>query len=380
MPGFELIDEEEKNAVIDLFDNYGAVLFAHGFDELRKSRYQVREFEQACAEKFGVKYALAVTSGTAALAVGLKALGVRPGDQVITQAFTFVASVEAILSVGAVPVIVNIDKSLNIDPIELEKKVNKKTKVIMPVHMLGMPADMEAVEKIALENNVKILEDNCESIGAKIGKKYLGSIGDVGVISFDHGKALTTGEGGMILTNSDDVDKFAREYHDHGHENNPSLPRGKDSKSIWGFNYRMTEIQAVIGKVQLKKLNKLLAENKKRYVVLEENLADHFELRQTVENSSGQNDCYIFRVQSSLQRREIMDILTECNFGTKNLPDAIEWHCAYYWDHIFNKEEIADLEKSKKILEEYIAIPITVSKSLEQYNNVANLIVNVIAK
>lgn len=375
MPGFELIDDEEKDAVIDLFENQGGVLFAHGFDALRKGRYQVREFEQACADKFGVEHALAVTSGTAALAVALKALGVQPGDEVITQAFTFVASVEAILSVGGIPKIVNIDESLNMDPIELEKKINKNTKVIMPVHMLGIPADMDAIKKIADKYKLKIVEDNCESIGASLGEDYLGTIGDVGVISFDHGKALTTGEGGMLLTDSKDVDDFAREYHDHGHQNNPNFPRGRDTKKIAGFNYRMTEIQAAIGKVQLRKLDRLLDENAKRYDVIDELLVNKFESRKVIKGSVGQKDCYIFRVPSSKQRKKIIELLVEKGVGTKNLPDAIEWHCAYYWEHIFNQADIVKMEKSKKLLEEYIAIPISIGVSIEQYRDIAVSIV-----
>lgn len=371
MPGFELIDEEEKAAVIDLFDNQGGVLFAHGFDVLRNGHYQVREFEHACAEKLGSDFALAVTSGTAALAVALKAIGVKSGDEVITQAFTFVASVEAILSVGAIPVIANIDESLNIDPLEIENKITNKTKAIMPVHMLGMPADMKAVNEIAIKFNLQVIEDSCEAIGATLDNKYLGTIGDVGVISFDHGKALTTGEGGMLLTNSKEIDEFAREYHDHGHENNSALPRGRDTKKIAGFNYRMTEIQAAIGKVQLGKLDKLLKENAIRYDVIQDILSKKFSSRKIIQGSVGQKDCYIFRVPATLQRKRIIELLVEKGVGTKNLPDAVEWHCSYYWDHIFNQTEILKMKKSKDLLEEFVAIPISLNKTEEQYRDIA---------
>ena len=375
MPGFELIGEEEKAAVIDIFENQGGVLFAHGFDALRKGRYQVREFEQACASKFGAKHALAVTSGTAALVVALKALGVKPGDEVITQAFTFVAAVESILAIGAVPVIVNIDESLNMDPLALEEKINIKTKVIMPVHMLGMPADMSAIKNIANKYNLKIVEDNCEAIGATLGNDYLGTIGDIGVMSFDHGKALTTGEGGMLLCHSKGLDEIAREYHDHGHQNNPTLPRGRDTKRLVGFNYRMTEIQAAIGKVQLRKLDRLLVENAKRYDAVDALLSSKFQQRKKIKGSVGQKDCYIFRVPLREEREKIIELLFEKGFGTKNLPDAVEWHCAYYWDHIFNQTEILKLQKSKNLLEEYIAIPISLGKSTEQYRDLATSIV-----
>jgi len=377
MPGFELIDEQEKAAVVDIFDNQGGVLFAHGFDALRKGHYQVREFEQACANKFGVEYALAVTSGTSALAIALKALGIEPGDQVITQAFTFVASVEAILSIGAEPILVNIDDTLNMDPIELEQIIGDRTKAIMPVHMLGMAANMNAISSIANKYGLKIVEDNCESIGASLDGKYLGTIGDVGVISFDHGKALTTGEGGMLLTNSKVIYDYAREYHDHGHQNNPKLPRGRDSKRFPGFNYRMTEIQAAIGKVQLGKLSFLLEENAKRYDILHDILSVVLEPRKVVANCIGQKDCYIFKVDNSLQRQKILDLLNENGVGTKNIPDAIEWHCAFYWDHILESSDIARLEKSKSLLEDHIAIPIMIGRNEDQYRNIANEIARI---
>ena len=242
------------------------------------------------------------------------------------------------------------------DPKELENKINDKTKVIMPVHMLGMPANMIAIKNIADKHNLKIIEDNCESIGASIDGKYLGTIGDVGVISFDHGKALTTGEGGMLLTNSKVIDTLAREYHDHGHQNNPDFPRGRDTKQIAGFNFRMTEIQAAIGKVQLTKLDYLLKENAKRYKILDELLSDSFKKRENIENIVGQNDCYIFNVPSADKRSEIIKVLVDNGIGTKNLPDAIEWHCSYFWDHIFENKDISDMKISKDILEAILHI------------------------
>ena len=136
MPGFEIINNLEKKAVNSIFSE-GAVFFAHGFKKLRK-RYHVREFEKSAKKKMGSKYALAVSSGTSATLIALKALGVKRGDEVITQAFNFIATVEAIIECGAKPVIVNIDETYNMCPIELKKAINRKTKVIIPVHMLGV--------------------------------------------------------------------------------------------------------------------------------------------------------------------------------------------------------------------------------------------------
>ena len=292
MPGFEIIDKKERLAVEKIFKE-GGVLFAHGFDRLRK-KFHVREFEDILSKKFKSKYCLAVTSGTAAIKIGLKSLGVKRGDEVITQSFNFVATVEAIIETGATPIIANVDKTLNIDIKDVKRLITKKTKVILPVHMLGVAADMNAVNRLAKRHKLKVLEDNCESIGGKYNKKFLGTLGDVGALSFDFGKIITTGEGGMVLTNKKQFDKYAREYHDHGHENNPLFPRGRDTKKISGFNYRMTEMQAAVGKVQLKKLDKIIKNNKKRYITLEKQLKKRFEIRKITPLCSPIYDAFIF--------------------------------------------------------------------------------------
>jgi len=152
MPGYELINRKEKEAVAKLFDE-GGVLFAHGFDNLRK-HFHVREFESKCSNYFKSKYTLFVSSGTAALKIALKALGVKQGDEVITQSFNFIATVEAILDIGAIPKIVNVDLSLNMDPYDLEKKISKKTKAVIPVHMLGFSCDLDKINTICKKFNI----------------------------------------------------------------------------------------------------------------------------------------------------------------------------------------------------------------------------------
>ena len=151
--------------------------------------------------------------------------------------------------------------------------------------MLGVSCKNDQIFNIAKKRRVKILEDNCESVGGKYKKKFLGTLGDIGVFSLDFGKFITTGEGGLLLTDNKKYHKFMKEYHDHGHENNPKLPRGEDTKTIYGFNYRMTEMQAVIGKEQLKRVNFILKENFKRFEILKRNLSKAFELREVPQKS-----------------------------------------------------------------------------------------------
>lgn len=365
MPGFELMGEDERAALNGLFDE-GGILFAHGFQGMRK-KFHIREFEAAVASKLGVNHALAVSSGTAALKIGLKALGVGPGDEVITQAFNFIAVIEAILDVGAVPIIANVDMSLNMDPAELEALITPRTKVLLPVHMLGVAANMEAILRIAKKHHLSVLEDNCESLGAKYQGKYLGTLGDVAALSFDFGKVITCGEGGMVLMNQANLNKYVREYHDHGHENNPELPRGRDSKTIYGFNYRMTEMQGVIGKTQLQKLDYILAENKQRYEALSIRTEHQFQMRVIPEGCEPIYDTFIFFIHDQILREQVIALLGAEGFGTKNLPDAVEWHCTAYWDHALSKKQIEHSTKTKQLLANAVAIPIWLRKSVRDY-------------
>jgi 8-amino-3,8-dideoxy-alpha-D-manno-octulosonate transaminase len=377
MPGFELINKLERQAVNKVFSE-GGVLFAHGFKKFRK-KFHVREFELKAREKVGSKYSLAVTSGTSATLIALKALGVKNGDEVITQAFNFIATVEAIIECGAKPILVNIDETYNMCPIELKKLITKKTKAIIPVHMLGVSAKMDDILQIAKEKKIPVLEDNCESMGAKYNNKYLGCLGNVGVVSFDHGKTITTGEGGMIFTNDKKIFKYCIEYHDHGHELNPKFSRGMDTKTITGFNFRMTELQAAIGKVQLKKLNYIIKENKKRYTALIKEIKDTSLNFRSIPNKSVQiYDTFIFSCENIKTRKTIVKLLNKKGFGTKNLPDAIKWHCAFFWDHALSFTQIKKLKKTKTLLENSIAIPIWLNKTSSDYSNLGKEIENIV--
>ncbi len=374
MPGWELINHKEKKSLLSLF-NEGGCLFAHGFEKYRK-RFHVREFEKNIKNRFKSKYCVAVSSGTAAIKIALKALGVKRNDEVITQCFNFVATVEAIIDIGAKPIICNIDSSLNMCPKDLKKKITKKTKAIIPVHMLGVSCDMQKIKKIAKNKSIKILEDNCESVGGKYGKKFLGNVSNIGVLSFDFSKTITTGEGGAILTNNKKLYKFCKEYHDHGHQNNKKFSRGRDTVEYAGFNYRMTEMQAIIGKAQLKKLTFILKENKKRHRLINDILKNKFTIREINKNSTSIYDTFIFKVGSISKKKSIIKFLKK-NLGTKNLPDAIKWHCSYYWKHMLSKKEIRNSFKGKQLLEQHIAIPILLRKSLSSYKFVANKINNI---
>ena len=375
MPGFEVYDHKEKEAAISVFEG-GNVLFSHGFNGLR-DKFHVKEFNEKCESYFNVNHAISVSSGTAGIKIALKAAGVKRGDEVITQGFNFIATIEAILDCGAIPIIAPIDQNLNMDCEATKELITENTKAIIIVHMLGCPGDVIKIKKICQSKGIVLVEDNCEAIGSKINNEFCGTLGDIGVFSFDHGKMIATGEGGMVLTNSFQYSEYIKSYIDHGHMNNPKFPRGKDPKRCVGFNYRMTELQGAIGKVQLDKLAKMVEDNKERYLVLEKILGKKFLIRRLINGGLPTFDTLMFKVDSKKLREKILETIYCNSFATKNIPDAMEWHCSYFWEHALSKKMIEISEPIYNRLNEYIALPISLKMKLSKYEELANLISSV---
>ena len=172
------------------------------------------------------------------------------------------------------------------------------------------------------------------------------------------------------MTNNRKYYDYCNQYHDHGHKNVKNLSRGNDKVSIPGFNYRMTELQGAIGKVQLKKLNSLLEDNKRKYTIIQKNI-QNFEHRWMTKNGKSNFDNFIFYIKTNYEKKQVLRILKKYKIGTKNLPDAIKWHCAFYWKHIFKKKELTDVLKTKKILDKAIAIPIFFKKKISFYQKLS---------
>ena len=266
MPGYEVIGQEEQDEILDALSR--KVLFRYEFDEQRKGVYKVEEFERAFAAYCGVRHALAVSSGSAALRVALASLGIGPGDEVITQGFTFVATWEAIMEAGAIPVFAEIDDTFCLDPKEIEKKISPRTRAVMPVHMCGGQANITDIMEVADRLKIPVIEDTAQACGGSFNGKALGTFGKIGTFSFDSVKTMTTGEGGMVITDDRGLFVRASEYHDHGHDHDPGVGRGLERRSFPGFNFRMMELQGALGLAQLKKLDSVILarqrENKER--------------------------------------------------------------------------------------------------------------------
>lgn len=380
MPGFEVIGNEELNEITQIFDN-GGVLFRQGFDKIRNNCFKVKEFEAAFSKEKSVKYSLAVSSGTAALRVALAAIDIKEEDEVITQAFTFVATVEAIVEAKAKPIFCNIDKTLNMDPNKLEMLINEKTKAVILVHMLGVPARIEEIKEICDKRNIHLIEDTAWGCGGSLNDKKLGTFGSVGTYSFDFAKTMTTGEGGMLVFNEKNIYEKASAWHDHGHQNNPSFQRWEDTRETSGFNFRMTELQGAVGIAQLKKLKKVIEMQRanKQTIVNELKGIENLEFRESPKGSYETADALIFFTKNNATAIKCRDYLVENGMNTKILPEAYTWHFAATWDHIkeikdANPNFKEDLQPSHDLLSRAVSIPIFIKMEANYEKKIKHII------
>jgi 8-amino-3,8-dideoxy-alpha-D-manno-octulosonate transaminase len=385
MPGFETIGDEEFAELKSIFEN-GGVLFRQGFEPLRNGVYKVREFEDSFAEAMQVPHALAVSSGTAALRVALAALNVGAGQEVIAPSFTFVATVEAIVESAATPVCCDVDRTLNMDPEALEKAITPQTKAVIVVHMLGTPARLKEIKAICDRHNLFLIEDTAWGCGGDIDGRPLGTWGDVGTFSFDFAKTLTTGEGGMVICRDREVHERAAAWHDHGHENNPMVPRWEDTRSSSGFNFRMTEMQGAVGLAQIKKLPSIVERQRSNASLLWSAL-QHIEGIEPRDCPSGgyeTADALTFFVPSKDIALKCRQALIENGYGTKILPEAVTWHFAATWEHItelkarHNHNLAGAFMETQKLLECAVCLPISINMLDEQPAKIAAIISSVL--
>ncbi len=231
----------------------------------------VEKFERQVAEYVDVTYAVAVNSGTSALHLALLAAGIQPEDEVIVPDFTFPATANVVEMIGgkAVPVDIRLE-TLNLDPDEVEQKVTERTRAIMPVHQFGLPADMDAISDIAKRNELKIIEDSACALGAAIRNRKCGGLGNAGCVSLHPRKIITTGEGGVVLTNDSEIYKTCRALREHGAV---ATEQGLSFEMI-GYNYRMPEISAVLGVSQLGKIQHIIDERRKIAAQYKEVMSD----------------------------------------------------------------------------------------------------------
>ena len=247
------IGERELQAVRKVIESKQLFRYADG-----KIGRQTARFERALVDKIGVKHALAVSSGTAALITAMAGLGLGPGDEVIVPGYTFIATAPAPLAVGAVPIIAEIDETLTLDPADVEARITRHTKAIVPVYMLGLPCNMRAIRQIARRHKLLVIEDAAQAAGGSYRGKPYGQLGDAAAMSFNHYKIISCGEGGAVLTNDRATYQRAMVYHDGGCVFFDRQAAADTPPMFAGVNYRISEIQSAILQVQLARLNGIL--------------------------------------------------------------------------------------------------------------------------
>ncbi|PJE51048.1 MAG: polysaccharide biosynthesis protein [Candidatus Yanofskybacteria bacterium CG10_big_fil_rev_8_21_14_0_10_36_16] len=337
----------------------------------------INKFESKFAEIIGVKYACAVSSGTAGLHLAMIAAEIKSGDEIITSPFSFIASANCILYVNAKPVFVDIDPATyNIDPQKIEEKITKNTKAILVVHIFGQTADMDSIKKIAKKHNLKIIEDACESIGAKYKNKNAGTFGESAVFAFYPNKQITTGEGGMLVTNSKKIYNTCRSLRNQGRAEDM---RWLDHKRL-GYNYRMDEMSAALGLTQLDKLNFLLREREKIALLYNKYLSKHDDLiilPQMGPNNKHTWFVYVVRLKgyTRVKRDNIMLRLAKIGISTKPYLPSI--HLFSFYKKMFGYKK-GDYSVSELVSDSSLALPFYIGLKEKDIKIISKKLINIL--
>ncbi len=342
MPGFEWIGTEEKAEINQVLDQ--GFIFRYNFDGVRNNVWKAREMEAMLCERMQSKHAHLVSSGTSALCTALTAMGVGAGDEVIVPTFTFVASVEAVVSLGAIPIFADVDETLCLSAAAIEKVITSRTKAINVVHMCGGMADMDAILAVAKKHNLLVLEDACQAIGGSYKGKPLGSIGDAGCFSFDSVKTITCGEGGGIITNNETIYNNSHMYSDHGHDHIGN-DRGAEAHPIMGLNYRLSDLNAAMGVAQLRKLDDMVAVQRKNNAQIKAALSqfDEVSFRHLPDPEGDQAGFLTFMLPTEARTIEINQKLKDAGVDGCFYWYVNNWHYIKNWPQIQNMVGAAKL-------------------------------------
>jgi len=295
--------------------------------------HAVEEFEEKMKKYSGAKYVLATSSGTGALVSSLAAFGIGPMDEVIVPAYTFIATAAAVIAVGAVPVISEIDESLTIDVDDVRKKISPRTKAIAVVHMQGYPCNMDKIMKLAKEKKLLVLEDAAQAVGASYKGKVLGTIGHAGIYSLQWHKIISSGEGGCVLTSKPEIYERAAIYHDDAH-----CFRGVDKgiPAFPGVNYRMSEIAGSVACSQIARLPKILSDlrkTKKKVLKKLGNIAP-FKVAMSYDAEGDAGTTFTIQAPTAAAAEEFTG---KTGIGSIFNNKATDWHYYYHWDYILEK-------------------------------------------
>jgi dTDP-4-amino-4,6-dideoxygalactose transaminase len=338
-PGGMEIGEEEKREVLEVLD--AKWLFRYYGPKTFPSK--VKKLEEEYAKYLGVKHCLGVNSGTSALIAGLVAAGVGPGDEVIVPAYTFFASVAAVVAAKAVPVIAEVDKSLTMDVEDAAKKINKRTKALLPVHMRGMPARMDRIMELAQTHKLKVIEDVAQANGGSYRGRKLGSFGDVGCFSLQFHKVITAGEGGVLATGGDLYYTRAQAYHDVAAcwRKDRFAPPEFAGEIFFGVNFRMSELCGAVALAQFRKMDAIvrrMRENKRRIKDRIEGIRG-LDFREVTDEKGDVSVCLILYLPEAGRVEEFVKALRAegveaGGIYNQGVPD---WHVYHHWKMLMEK-------------------------------------------
>ncbi len=349
------LGEEERKAVDEVLSS-GLLT-----DSSLEGGKWVRNFESKVGTLLGVKHVIAVNSGTAALHSTLLACGIKNGDEVIIPSFTFVATANVVLACGAKPVFVDTKADYNIDPAEVAKKITKKTKAILPVHVYGYPADLDELKEIAEGHNLPLIEDAAESLGAEYKGKQTGSTTTAGCFSLYATKVITSGEGGAVSTTDEELARKLRMVRNHG------MVKGYDTR-VLGLNLRLPEVQAAIASVQMDRLPSFLQARRRNAASLADQTRDLGGIEMTQKARDRNHVWYLFTVNVKERRDEVMARMRQAGVGASVYWEKPVHKTPYYISLGFSKTKLPNTEKAAKMV---LSLPVHPGVSPEQIDYIA---------
>lgn len=360
--GKQTIEQDDIQAVVDVLKS-----------DFLTTGPKIAEFEQTVADYVGAKYAVAISNGTSALHAACFAAGIEPGDEVITTPLTFAASANCVLYCGGTPVFADVDpKTYNIDPEDIQRKITDRTKAIIAVHLAGQPCDMDAIHSIAREHGLIVIEDGAHALGSVYKGKKVGSMSDMTTFSFHPVKPITTGEGGMIVTDNEDFYKKMILFRSHGITRDDSMMTRNDGPWFYqqfnlGYNYRITDIQCALGCSQMKKLDRFLARRKEIVARYNEAFADCDNIITPYQLSDTESGWHLYIVQvKKCDRRQVFENMREKGIGVNVHYIPVYMH-PYYQEHGYENVHCANAEE---IYSHIISLPLYSGLTSEQQDYV----------
>lgn len=360
--GKQTIEQDDIQAVVDVLKS-----------DFLTTGPKIAEFEQTVADYVGAKYAVAISNGTSALHAACFSAGIGPGDEVITTPLTFAASANCVLYCGGTPVFADVDpKTYNIDPEDIRRKITDKTKAIIAVHLAGQPCDMDAIHSIAREHGLIVIEDGAHALGSVYKGKKVGSMSDMTTFSFHPVKPITTGEGGMIVTDNEDFYKKMVLFRSHGITRDDSMMTRNDGPWFYqqfdlGYNYRITDIQCALGCSQMKKLDRFLARRKEIVARYNEAFADCDNIITPYQLSDTESGWHLYIVQvKNCDRRKVFENMREKGIGVNVHYIPVYMH-PYYQEHGYENVHCANAEE---IYSHIISLPLYPGLTSEQQDYV----------